>query len=292
MAVYRILDTATGDVVLPVATNAGAPTSGTSGTLVGIAQPGSLLIDTTNKALYQNTNTAASPTWTAVSESGVTTVLGVGTTVGAGTAALAPLTLASGTNLTTAAAGAVEFDGSAFYATAKASSRQVVNAEQYAILAADYTLANVNTAQAALNATATGALTLAAGTYAFEAEYYVTNTGTTSHTWSTLFGGTAVLTSIGYAAFGNSLTAAGPAAGTIQSGYVANASAAAVTAASTSATEFVTVLLRGVVVIGTAGTIIPQVKLSAAPGGAQTMKAGSYFRAWALAGTGAVGNWS
>ena len=291
MAVYRILDTATGDVVLPVATNAGAPTSGTSGTLVGIAQPGSLLIDTTNKALYQNTNTAASPTWTANTLAGSSPTF-VSATFSAGTATVAPLTLASGTNLTTAAAGAVEFDGSAFYATAKASSRQVVNAEQYAILAADYTLANVNTAQAALNATATGALTLAAGTYAFEAEYYVTNTGTTSHTWSTLFGGTAVLTSIGYAAFGNSLTAAGPAAGTIQSGYVANASAAAVTAASTSATEFVTVLLRGVVVIGTAGTIIPQVKLSAAPGGAQTMKAGSYFRAWALAGTGAVGNWS
>ncbi len=70
MAVFHILDTSTGDVVLPIATNAGAPTNGTSGTLVGVAQPGSLLIDTTNKILYQNTNTAASPTWTSLTDNG------------------------------------------------------------------------------------------------------------------------------------------------------------------------------------------------------------------------------
>ena len=50
--------------VYPPYTNAGAPTSGTSGTLKGIAEPGALLIDTTNKTIYQNTNTTASPTWT------------------------------------------------------------------------------------------------------------------------------------------------------------------------------------------------------------------------------------
>lgn len=46
--------------------NAGAPTSGTSGTGVGIAGPGCILSDTTNKKLYINTNTLASPTWTVV----------------------------------------------------------------------------------------------------------------------------------------------------------------------------------------------------------------------------------
>lgn len=45
---------------------AGAPVSGTSGTAVGIAGPGCLLVDTTNKFLYINTNTLASPTWTKV----------------------------------------------------------------------------------------------------------------------------------------------------------------------------------------------------------------------------------
>ena len=105
MAVYRILDTSTGDVVLPVATNAGAPTSGTSGTLVGVAQPGSVLIDTTNKTLYQNTNTAASPTWTGLLS--VISGLGFGTpaaiTAGttqtlAGATALKPLSIVNAAN--------------------------------------------------------------------------------------------------------------------------------------------------------------------------------------------------
>ena len=65
MAVFHMLDTSTGDVVLPIATNAGAPTNGTSGTLAGIAARGSLLLDVTNAVLYQNSNTLASPTWTA-----------------------------------------------------------------------------------------------------------------------------------------------------------------------------------------------------------------------------------
>lgn len=44
--------------------NAGAPTDGAAGTLYNRADPGDLLIDTTNKTLYQNTGTKASPTWT------------------------------------------------------------------------------------------------------------------------------------------------------------------------------------------------------------------------------------
>lgn len=44
-------------------TNAGVPTDGTSGTKVSKAGPGSICVDTTNKKLYINGNTQASPTW-------------------------------------------------------------------------------------------------------------------------------------------------------------------------------------------------------------------------------------
>lgn len=44
--------------------NAGAPVNGT--TFAGKAAPGAVLIDTTNKFMYINTNTQASPTWTKV----------------------------------------------------------------------------------------------------------------------------------------------------------------------------------------------------------------------------------
>lgn len=49
---------------VPVLTNAGVPTSGTSGTFAGQAGPGCILIDTTNGANYINTGTLASPIWT------------------------------------------------------------------------------------------------------------------------------------------------------------------------------------------------------------------------------------
>lgn len=46
------------------AVNNGAPTNGTTG--ANICGPGSLLIDYTNKQLYMNTGTLASPTWTLI----------------------------------------------------------------------------------------------------------------------------------------------------------------------------------------------------------------------------------
>lgn len=45
---------------------AGAPTNGAAGDGAGWAGPGSELTDYTNKFLYINTNTKASPTWTKV----------------------------------------------------------------------------------------------------------------------------------------------------------------------------------------------------------------------------------
>jgi len=53
-----------------VFTNAGVPTDGVNGTYANECIKGDLLIDTTNGTLYQNTNTAASPTWTEKASSG------------------------------------------------------------------------------------------------------------------------------------------------------------------------------------------------------------------------------
>lgn len=49
----------------------GAPVNGTSGSFVGVAGPGSILLST-NGSHYINTNTKASPTWTSVGPSGAT----------------------------------------------------------------------------------------------------------------------------------------------------------------------------------------------------------------------------
>lgn len=224
----------------------------------------------------------------------------------AGSATQAPLTLTAGTNLTAAAAGAVEFDGTAFYNTAVANSRQQVDAEQFTIASADsatYNNTGLDTAvaapvfTAAMGGSANGALTLVAGkVYAFEFQYNLTNTGTTAHTWATLFAGTATFTKFIYNVFGlSSGTANTPASGGL-TGFSTVATAIVVTPSSTSATEQVTIQGQGVLIVNAGGTVIPQLIASARPGASGTpgvvVKAGSFFRIWEMSSQGAVGNWS
>lgn len=66
-SIWGALSDAASNNVFWSAVNAGAPSNGASGTGANLCGPGSLLIDTTDKALYINTNTLASPTWTLVS---------------------------------------------------------------------------------------------------------------------------------------------------------------------------------------------------------------------------------
>lgn len=215
----------------------------------------------------------------------------------AGTATVAPENFTAGTNLTTAAVGAVEFDGKVFYDTAVASSRQVRVDEQYCVLTSDYTASDTASAQKIFNCSTNGALTLAAGTkYEFEMDVWLTNTGTTSHTWALLFGGAASFTRIFYAA--EAYTAASNALTALLSIFGAAATAVVVTGASTSATENVRIKARGIMDINAAGTVIPQIQASAQPGATGTpgvtIKTGSYFRIWPVgaAATASVGNWS
>src|SRR5215831_9043833 len=171
LSLYRYLDTRAGDGpgiagIIPVFGANGTPTNGTSGTLAGIAPPGSQIQATDGGVVtvYTNTGTQASPIWTSSASQALTPP--------AGTALQAPLTLTAGTNLTTPAAGAVEFDGSAFYATAAANSRQQIDAEQYTIASADsatYSNTGLDTNAAApvfttaMGGSANGAITLVAG---------------------------------------------------------------------------------------------------------------------------------
>jgi len=54
--------------------DAGAPTSGTSGTGAGFCGPGSTYVNTTTGAKYLNTNTKASPTWSLIATGSFTPV--------------------------------------------------------------------------------------------------------------------------------------------------------------------------------------------------------------------------
>jgi hypothetical protein len=212
-----------------------------------------------------------------------------------GNATVPALSFTSGTNMTTPSAGAFEYDGVTFYATPNASNRGVLNASHFMVLAADYVANDSSSAQKVFNigTSGAGAITLPASTaYFMEAVYYITRAvGTTSHTLSTLFAVSSALTGITYTADTTSTT--GNILGAVSRIYATGAGAVAVTGASTSATENITVVLRGIVRTNATTTFTPQIQYSSAPGGAPTIVTNSYIRLTPI-GTNAVtyvGNW-
>ena len=212
-----------------------------------------------------------------------------GANLAAGTATVDPLTFTSGTNLTTAAAGSVEYDGTSFYATSVASTRQVVRTEQFISNTANFTMANVNTAQSVF-AAANDVFTLpAATTYFFEGVYNITGMGATTRTTATLFGGTTTIISIAYYAMIQ--TGAANALGAAQT-TKNNITAAANVLNATVATAAATITVKGIVRINAGGTFIPQIQFSANPTGAIIGTTNSWFRMYPV-GTNtaaAVGN--
>lgn len=212
----------------------------------------------------------------------------------AGSTTQPSIRMTAGTLTVTPATGAIEYDGTVMYSTLGTSQRGLMSSDIFVCLFSDYVGTNGGSAQRVFNATTNGEVTvLGSTTYMFEATYYITRSaGTTSHTLSTLFGGTATFTSITYLAETTSTT--GNALGAVSRIYGTGISGVVVTAANTSATENITVVLRGVMRTNGAGTIIPQIQYSAAPGGAPTILKNSFFRLSPV-GTSSVttvGNWS
>ena len=212
----------------------------------------------------------------------------------AGTTTQPSIRMTAGTLTVTPATGAIEYDGTVMYSTLGTSQRGLMSSEVFACLFSDYTGTNSSSAQQVFNSSTNGEVTvLGSTTYMFEAVYYITRSaGTTSHTLSTLFGGTATFTSVTYIAETTSTT--GNALGTVSRIYGTGISGVTVTAANTSATENITVVLRGTMRTNAGGTIIPQIQYSAAPGGALTILKNSFIRLTPM-GTSSVttvGNWS
>lgn len=240
---------------------------------------------TTRRLLYDNAAVVGESTIT-VNSSGTG-----GLVFPAGTTSVAPIVLTSGTNLTTAAAGAEEFDGTCFYMTSVASSRQVVDTEQVLVQNGTRTFAANTNAQAIFNASANGAVTLA-GSTTFEFEMYVAISGYSSsaHTLNLTFATSGSFTSFTYfydAQTGSTL--AGPTA--TLSGFVAVATATAICASTT--TTGLVLRVRGTIRMNATGTVTPQLT-QVTNSAAAVLQAGSFFRCWPI-GTNSVttvGDWS
>lgn len=182
--------------------------------------------------------------------------------------------------ITFAAPGVYEFDFTSSNAgtTITVVDLTTVPAEYFVVLSSDYVASNSDTAQQVFNASSAGAVTLSpATTYFMEAQYLVVRTaGTTAHTVGVLFGTSGTLTSIAYTA--EVTDTSSNTLGSVSRIYSTVTTETVITASSSDANQYITVKISGVVRTNSGGTFTPQLKYSAAPGGAPTVLANSYFR--------------
>jgi len=231
----------------------------------------------------------ASPTFT-----GTTTVSNL--TLAAGTTLLAPEVFTSGTNLTSAIAGAVEYDGKVFYGTPQGTQRGVIPGAQFYRLNADYAGAASTSAQGIFGATL--GVTLSSSTvYAFEMYAVFSKTATaTVHNFQLGFGGAATINNILYGGATNN-TGAAFASGGVSGANSFDANTATATtayAAGAGAANSSRFYLRGTVSVNAGGTFIPQYTTSVSVGPYSTL-AGSYFYIYPIGASGAntsVGAWA
>lgn len=209
---------------------------------------------------------------------------------GTATASSAPLKFTSGTNLTTAEAGAVEYDGKLEYFTPAGTARALTLNSYYYRKNTSTVLTSATGNQAVLGLT--NGVTLQANTlYEVEGEFELTTTGTTSHTEAMGF----VLTTATVSGMGVTINRL--AANTTSSalgGYLASVTPVVVTGALTTA-QTVTYRIKGAIGISTAGQINPVIAFSAAPGGTSTIVAGAWFKFTPIGTTGnnvSIGTWA
>jgi hypothetical protein len=182
----------------------------------------------------------------------------------------------------------MEYDGKVSYFSGEASQQGVVNASQFVILTSSYVtpLGTADVLKQAFNATTNGTLTLTLGSYLFECHLNISGMSNTSGTLEFGFGGTA-LGRFRYIALANKAAAATTAANTT---FASSAAVTVITPATTSTVGYA--LIKGSIVVTTAGTIIPSIALSVAA--ACTVVSGSYFILTPIGSSTVqtIGNWS
>jgi hypothetical protein len=213
-------------------------------------------------------------------------------TLVAGATGVSPLTFQSGTNLSTATAGAFEYDGRAFYSTPNATSGRGLSPSSL-IYRLDSSITG-NTGTSAQNALGVSVTVPASTVYLFEFLLCFNKTaGTTSHTFTLAPGGTATLNNAVWQIYSSASTTA-PAGSTFsfrQSSWTSTFGWNGLTAASVQ----LTFMGKGTVSVNASGTLNLTYTLSANPGGAYICNNSSYFMLTPIGVAGAntsIGAWA
>ena len=214
----------------------------------------------------------------------------------AGTTSNAPLLLQSGTNLTTAAAGAVEYDGKVIYSTP--AGRGVSPSLMTYRLNSDLAGANSTASQSIFGV----GLTVQSNTiYAINMVSTLGKTaGGSSHNFDlSLDGGTATFNNMAINSHFTLFQAIPPTTSdltttNVRYGIHTTSAPMRYFVAIGGATRTGVVTLDGTFSVNAGGTFTPHYKLSAAPGGAYSTLAGSYISIWPIGTAGSntsVGPW-
>jgi hypothetical protein len=220
-----------------------------------------------------------------------------GLVVASGTTSLAPLSFQAGTNLTSATAGVMEYDGKVFYSTP--AGRGVSPSAMVYRLNADLAGANSTASQSVFGV----GVSLQANTvYAMQMVFTLAKTaGTTSHSIGFSFdGGTATFNNMHVHGTYQNLQGAPPTTNILVTGtfsYGIHTTTALINYLSgvAGAVRTQTGIFNGTFSVNAAGTFNPQYKLSAAPGGAYSTLAGSFISIWPIGAAGSnvsVGPWA
>ena len=255
---------------------------------VTISPTGALTINPTAASTINNASIGATTASTGRFTS-ITATTGT-ITPATGTASVAPISLTAGTNLTTAAAGAIEYDGTVPYFSIAASTRGAIPTEQIIVLSGTNTLTSQIAAQPLFDGgggPTNGAVTLPIGTYQFECNFAGTNLSGTSGTFGFAFGGTATITFV--CSCHSNKAGALTTANAVSSVFITSATTS-LTAASTNTNCYS--FIKGTIRVTVAGTVIPQISLTVAA--AAVIQAGSYFKISPIGSSTvvSVGNWS
>jgi hypothetical protein len=237
--------------------------------------------------------------------------------IAAGGATTTPVQLTTGTLNTTAVAGGLEFNTGIWYATPHASSRGIINTSHLFILSAN---SNINTGTAPTTnigygifggSTGTGTAgqfnAVASTTYQFELKVLIgMQPGPNSATMQFAFGGTGTAATINWYQYDTMVTGTPYVSGTGAStpsttsavqnfagtSTLPTATSGVILAAGTTVNR--SIVVRGVISINTAGTLLPTIAFGATTGSVMQAVAGSYWKITPLGGTSTfgVGNFS
>lgn len=177
-----------------------------------------------------------------------------------GTISVAPLTFTGGTNLTSATAGAMEFDGTCFYSTPVASARGLNVSTMFSIVpSGDFALVTTSGVQSAFPTTGDVWTLQGSTAYFFEGMYLITHT-TTTCTCAMAFATSGSVTSIAYSALSVIQSAANNAPAAASLTYVNQIASTVVAATSTDGW---CIRFQGILRMNAAGTVTPQISWSA-----------------------------